>query len=108
MSMRKGLLGLAGMIGVTGLAAGVPEPPINPHVEGRELNPVVREFYESEKPVQGYSPGPVILNSSTVDPDAETAGFVAVVADTWDLLLDRLTIPMGRAEAKEGVSGEGM
>jgi hypothetical protein len=43
MSVRKGLLGFAaGLATATAVAA---EPPVRPLVEGREPNPVARQFH---------------------------------------------------------------
>lgn len=62
---RNGLMAVTGLIAVSGLAAAA--PPINPFIEGREPNPVVREFYETEKPVSEYRAGPVIPAQSKSD-----------------------------------------
>ena len=90
MSLRRMLLGLVGAIGLTGLAAG--EPPINPFVEGRELNPVAREFYQADSSSDGY-----------VSPDEAngTKGksnmALPFPANIWFTVLDQLTFPLGTA-----------
>ena len=89
MSLRNGLLGLAALVAMTGsvLAA----PPVDPLVEGREPNPVVREFHETEPLAFGYALG---LSSRVVQEPTSWVGNVAIV---WELLLDRLTMPLGTA-----------
>jgi len=92
MAPRRGLLGLAGVIAAAGLAAG--EPPVNPLVEGRESDPVAREFYLPEKPPGGGVSAPVMPEQT--DPDRDAAGaWGAIVEGAWEALLDRLTFPLG-------------
>ncbi|MBA4065433.1 MAG: hypothetical protein C0501_17315 [Isosphaera sp.] len=77
MSVRVGLFGLVAAAGVAGAA------PIDPPPEGREPNPVVREFYGAEPATFAY-----------VAPAAAPAGgwwFGAL----WDGLVERLTVPLG-------------
>jgi hypothetical protein len=89
MSPRKGMLGLVGVLGLAGLAAG--EPPVNPLVEGREPNPVAREFHQPETPVGGYVAGPEVPEQS------HPAAWLVLTCVIWDAMLDRLTFPLGTA-----------
>jgi hypothetical protein len=57
MSIRNGLLGLVVLFSATGVAVAAPDQPINPLVEGRESNPVDREYYRTEKPIERYGSG---------------------------------------------------
>jgi hypothetical protein len=89
MSPRKALFGLMGVIGLSGSAAA--EPPVNPLVEGCEPNPVAREFYQPETPIGGYVAGP----DASERPNA--GAWLVLTAVLWDVLLDRLTVPLGTA-----------
>ena len=95
MSLRTGLLGLAGVLAVAGLAAA--EPPVNPLVEGRELDPVAREFNMPEQPLGGYV-APV--TPERTDPSV----WIELMADVWDLLLDQFTFPLGAAVTPDEVA----
>ena len=85
-----------GLVGLTGLFVGaslaVAAPPINPQIEGREPNPVVREFYETEKPIQEYGTGPVLPERSRLN--HREADWPAIVTELWEMFLLRLTIPL--------------
>lgn len=87
MSLRNGLLGLCVVLGFAGSA--VATPPVNPLVEGREPNPVVREFYELEPASFEY------VGESSPDL-AGTSWWVSRA--TWELLLNKLTMPLGDVE----------
>jgi hypothetical protein len=89
MSPRKALLGLAGVIGLTGSAAA--GPPVSPLVEGREPDPVAREFYRDSTPVGGY-----VARPEFPAPPASGA-WLGLTAAVWDVLLDQLTVPLGTA-----------
>jgi len=88
MLLRNGLLGLMGLVAVAGLA--IAAPPINPNVEGREPNPVIREFYETEQPIPEYGAGLVIPARSKFDRDPELAGWSAITAEVRKILLEIL------------------
>jgi hypothetical protein len=90
----KGILGLVGVLALAGLTAA--EPPVNPLVEGRETDPVAREFHLPEKPLCGYVSGPVVPERS--NPGA----WVAIMAGICDVLFDRFTVPLGTAVMEEG------
>lgn len=92
MAMRNKLLGLAAALAGAGVA--VAEPPVNPFVEGREPNPVVREFYESEPPTFGYGAGPV--SPWADDARMPAAGWWAFGA--CQALADQMTMPLGMAQ----------
>lgn len=87
MCMRQGLLAVVAVLAV--LASVQAVPPENPMVEGREPNPVVREFYEVEPPPFEYV-------------DTETAEAVVsswwVSRAAWDSLFNKLTMPLGPVE----------
>jgi hypothetical protein len=87
MSPRRLLLGVMGVIGLTGLAAG--EPPVNPFVEGRESNPVAREFHQADS-----SPGGYVAPDETT---GEAAAGLPIPANIWLTVLDQLTFPLGTA-----------
>lgn len=83
------MLGILGVIGLSGLAVG--EPPASPLVEGREPNPVAREFHQAETPIGGY-----VAPLEGPDESSTSAGF-AFSTLIWDALLDHLTFPLGTA-----------
>ena|SRR5438874_2047186 len=89
MSPREALLGLVGVIGLNGLAVG--EPPMNPLVEGREPNPVACQFYQAEGRTGGY------VAALEAHENRSTDSGIAFPALVWDVLLDHLTFPLGRA-----------
>jgi hypothetical protein len=90
MAMRNGLLGLAGTVAVAGgLRA---EPPAHPLVEGREPNPVVREFHEPEPPPFTYANGFVRSGRAEVEGVS--------VPRWWGLMMDHLTMPLGTVPAE--------
>src|SRR5262249_59630164 len=67
MPMRNGLLGLAGVLALAAAASAAPPgPPVDPHVDGREPDPIVREFYQPEVIVAGFRsvPVPVVPSKS--------------------------------------------
>ncbi len=88
MSLRIAL-GLFGVMAATESALAA--PPVNPQVEGREPNPVIRDFYLPDSPPFEYGAGPVAPGEALSDRD-----WLAVAV--WDLLMDRLTMPLGMAE----------
>ena len=95
MSPWKARLGLVGLLALAGRGAG--EPPVSPLVEGREPNPVVRDLYQTERPLGCYvalpegDGGPIIGGELT---------FPALV---WEVLLDQLTFPLGTAAMPDPV-----
>jgi hypothetical protein len=87
MSLRKGLLAMFAGIAVAGAASA--EPPVNPLVEGREPDPVVRQFHDTERTTFGYS------GAAQAPPAAEFATGWLLSTLLHDMLLDRLTMPLG-------------
>jgi hypothetical protein len=90
MSLRRGLLALAGVVAVAGgLAA---RPQVRPLVEGREPDPVVSRFHAAEPPTFGYGSGPVA-------PAPRAASAFELPWPALDFLCDlfpnHLTIPLG-------------
>jgi hypothetical protein len=78
MSMRNGLLGLAAMLAVTTAAAAAPPgPPVDPLVDGREPDPVAREFYQPEVVVAGFRGVPVFPSRSVPELVEKLAADVA-------------------------------
>ncbi|MDB5313839.1 MAG: hypothetical protein JWO38_8041 [Gemmataceae bacterium] len=97
MSMRSGLLGLAGVLAVTGAtAAKPPDLPAEPLVEGREPTPVVREYYEADVPRPAVGVVPTLPPRS--GSPRPVADFLSGFRDT---MLNRLTIPLGPAPVRE-------
>jgi hypothetical protein len=96
MSKRIGLLGAAGVLAAAGLAAAQKPPglPVNPHVECREPTPAARELHLPESPapgqphVAGYRPVPA-------------SPLAVLLADVHELLLNRLTIPLGTVPVRD-------
>jgi hypothetical protein len=88
MSLRSGLLGLAGVLAAAGAAAAKPpDLPIDPHSEGREPDPVVREFYQPDPPARPHT-------SYYVPPARPPAEGVSV-EEVVELVSGWLTIPLG-------------
>jgi hypothetical protein len=92
MRLRKTLLGCFGIVVAAGLMGA--KTPENPLVEGREPNPVVQQFHLPEPPPFEY-PGATGETPPLPETETEEGGFGTVV---WDLLMDRLTMPLGNAE----------
>lgn len=90
MMLRNGLLGAALVLVVAGSVNA--EPPVNPLVEGREPNPVVREFYETEPATYGY----VAEAGSEVKTAASAGWWVSRAA--WESLFNQLTMPLGSVQ----------
>ena len=91
MRLRKALLGFLGIVVAAGLMGA--KTPENPLVEGREPNPVVQQFHLPEPPpfeYPGGAPGETPPSSETEEGNLGTV--------VWDLLMDRLTMPLGTAE----------
>jgi hypothetical protein len=86
MSLRKGVLALFAGVAVAGVASA--EPPASPLVEGREPNPVVRQFHGVEPATFGYGGGPAIPAQAS-----RAAGWLPALVR--DLFLDRFTMPLG-------------
>jgi hypothetical protein len=84
MSLRKALFGLFAILMMgTALAT----PPENPLVEGREPNPVVREFYLEEAAPFEYGGG----SAAAASEPTESGSLM------WNMMMDRLTMPLGTA-----------
>lgn len=86
MSLRSGVLALAGA--VTAAALATAQPPRGAPVEGREPDPVVRQFHAAEPSTFGYGSGPAT---------PAAGGEVAWPAIDFltDLLPNQLTMPLG-------------
>jgi hypothetical protein len=91
MALRELLLGLGGVAAVAGAVAA--EPPVGPLVEGREPNPVVREYHDADPPTFGYGPGPVAAAERA---DA-LPGPAWLGASTALAAVERFTMPLGVA-----------
>jgi hypothetical protein len=86
--MRRVLLGLVGAGALCGVAA---KPPGGPLSEGRELDPVTRDFHlaapvavpESDGPLRTEKPGDMCGES--------------ILAGLWEAILNELTMPLGTA-----------
>jgi hypothetical protein len=90
MSMRNGLLGLMALVVEAGLALAAPAPPTYPQqVEGRETNPIAREFYQAEKSVERLGSGPEFPTRSKGEWVETLNGWGAMLADAWQLLPNR-------------------
>jgi hypothetical protein len=77
MSMRNGLLGLAGVCAVAGAAAGAPS---DPHVDGRVADPVAQDYYQPEVIVAGFRAVPVRPARSIPEAVGRTAAGAATAA----------------------------
>lgn len=87
MSVRNGLLGVVAVLALAGVAAA--DPPVNPLVEGREPNPVAREFHEPASPMLG-SAAPAVGHSSG-------GGTWSGAKTVFGMVLDRWTRPLATA-----------
>lgn len=96
MSMRNGLLGLAGLLTATGaIAAKPPELPADPRVQGWEPTPIAREFHEAEQgPAVRGSLRMVPMRSVSPRPAAGT-GMGKVMSEMGDAGLSRITVLLG-------------
>jgi len=97
MSPWTALLGLLGAIGVVGQLAAA--PPATLLVEGREQDHVAREHHQAEIAIGGYVPAPAARERGI------PGGWIVLSAVVWDVLLDRLTIPLGTAEISQRDDG---
>jgi hypothetical protein len=93
MARRKGLLGLAAAVAAVGLGADKPPGlPADPRVEGREPNPVVREFHQADPATPDYGAGPVPPARAGAGDYGMWTGIMGVV---WEAMLDHFTMPLG-------------
>jgi hypothetical protein len=76
-------MGLTGLIASTGLALASPAPP-RPEVEGRESNPVVLEYYETEKPRKEAGTGPTIPHQSKWDEQVTRGALADLIGMTMN------------------------
>jgi hypothetical protein len=100
MSPRTALLGLLWVFGVAGQVAAA--PPVNPLVEGREPDPVAREYHQADILISGYLPAP------TASDHGINGGWLVLSAILWDVLLDHMTVPLGTAVVPEPDDGCGV
>jgi hypothetical protein len=70
---------------MTGFAAAAPDQPINPLVEGRESNPVDREYYRNEKQIERYGSGPANPMPSKGEWVKMLSGFSEILEEAWQL-----------------------
>jgi hypothetical protein len=92
MSLRKMLLSLGGAVAVAGVVAVAAEPPVSPLVEGREPNPVVRDYHDADPPTFGYGAGPVAAAQADTLPGPAWLGVGTALG-----AVDRFTMPLGVA-----------
>jgi hypothetical protein len=88
MQMRRVLLGLMGAGALCGVAA---KPPGGPLSEGRELDPVTRDFHLA---------APAVVPSGTAPPLVEKPRDLfggSILAGLWEAILNELTMPLGTA-----------
>jgi hypothetical protein len=90
MAMFRWWIGLTMVIGLSGLSAG--EPPIRPLVEGRELDPVAREFHFDPAPSVGSAAG---LPGCPENP--EGIGHLIFPVIVCDVFMSQMTFPLGSA-----------
>jgi hypothetical protein len=91
MSQRMALFGLIGVLGLAAWSAAA--PPVNPIVEGRETDPVSRDYHQENLVIGAYVPPPGASDESS------QAGWLALAGMIWDVMLDQLTVPLGAAVA---------
>jgi hypothetical protein len=93
MARRTGQLWLTAVVATVGLGADKPPGlPADPRVEGREPDPVAREFHRPESAAPRYGTGPVVPPRAT---PARPGLVEAIVGGMWETALDRLTMPLG-------------
>ena len=90
MFLRSGVLGLGGVLAAAG-AAKPPELPAGPPVEGREPTPIAREFHQPDA-----RPPEAVLTWWT-----EPAPLEELFSGARAAVLNRLTVPLGRAPVGE-------
>ena len=92
MFLRTGVLGLAGvLVGAGAAAAKPPGLPAGPPVEGREPTPIAREFHQPDaRPAE-----------SLLTWWAEPAPLEEFFSGLRSAVLNRLTVPLGRAPVGE-------
>jgi hypothetical protein len=83
---------LGGVVAVAGVVATAAEPPVGPLVEGREPNPVVRDYHDADPPTFGYGPGPVAAARADALPGPAWLG----ARTAWGFV-DQFTMPLGVA-----------
>ncbi len=84
---------LLGLVCLAVCGAATAKPPLS---EGREQNPVVRDFQLGEPPaaIESFAPSP------TSEKSGDMFGWLLVVA-LHEAIMDRLTIPLGTAQADQ-------
>ena len=92
MSLRWVVLGFMGLVALSGASSG--QPPRSPVVEGREPDPVVRQFHAVEPATFGYGVG-----GTCAAPAPRATRDVTLSGMAFDLLSDLLpnqfTMPLG-------------
>jgi|HubBroStandDraft_5_1064220.scaffolds.fasta_scaffold615695_1 hypothetical protein len=91
MLLRYGLLAFMALIAGAAIALAVPSPPIKSEVEGRESNPVAREYYEPERPM-GKAAGQTILHPSKWDEQAAEESLVSLIGSVMDTIVTSLVL----------------
>jgi hypothetical protein len=89
--MRRMLLG--GVFAVTVCGAATAKPPLGPLSEGRELDPVVREFYQGEAPIPpAENGGPSRVGATRSDFGAWP---LLTTFSVLDAILSGVVLPLG-------------
>jgi hypothetical protein len=92
MLMRNGFLGLMLLIALS--AAALAAPPNKPLIEGRETDPVAREYYQGEKPAERPGNAPALPSSSKGEWVDMPNSWTEIVADACQVLLCRIIFPL--------------
>jgi hypothetical protein len=96
--MRRMLLGLFSAVAVCGAAAGKPPGlPVDPLSEGREVDPVTRDFYLPGPPTSARSASEAPSESGTHFPTVWS-----VLASVHEAILSHLTMPLGTVPTDDG------
>jgi hypothetical protein len=92
--IRRMMMGVVAVVIACGAAAGKPPGlPIDPLSEGRELDPVTRDFHLPAPPAAGP-----IAQEAVAGTPAESGAYLtiwSIFAGLHDALLNRLTVPLG-------------
>jgi hypothetical protein len=97
MTVRSGILAI--LVSVASASVCIAQP-AGRGIEGRESDPIARDFHQAQPATFDYG-GPLSPIARTGSAPSAAGWWVAIAV--WDLVLDRLTVPLGTVPMLPGV-----